>query len=307
MSASKSSTAKLIIASLRRRLRDSEAIEYVRLFRWHWYAMAQRRAKRSHQEQYEKNQLPIVFGNAIAKGGSHLLAQYLTGLSKVTPLVMTSYQPIRLLAPEGRERKDERVVKDLARLRHGDMAWGYVPARVPFIDLLTRADWITYFIYRDPRDKIISHILYALEIHEGHAMREFYRAKPDMEAMIDATIRGVPGLVPSIREAYASYRGWLEKPSVLKVRYEDLILERNTTLRWMVQPFSDGNWFVSDLEYLEILETINQAMAPEHSLTYRKGQAGAWKDYFTEKNITTFKDLTGDLLLDLGYESSMDW
>lgn len=40
---------------------------------------------------------------------------------------------------------------------------------------------------------------------------------------------------------------------------------------------------------------------------YRKGVPGDWRSYFTPRVISAFKDQYGDLLIDLGYESSKAW
>jgi hypothetical protein len=40
---------------------------------------------------------------------------------------------------------------------------------------------------------------------------------------------------------------------------------------------------------------------------FRKGVAGDWKNVFTEKDKQIFKEETGDLLVQLGYEESNDW
>ena len=242
----------------------------------------------------------------MAKSGSHLLEQFLEGLAEVSPLAFTAAHPIRTLAPEGRPRPDRIVMQDLARLIPGDMAWGYLPAREPFYTLLTRPGWVSYFIYRDPRDRIISHILFATDLHPRHAMKEYYRALPDMGSRIDATIRGVAGLVPSVDAAYQTYRGWFQSPSVLGVRYEDLIHRRRETLDQMIRHLERGGVsFQQDKETLHA--SLGHAMSPTRSLTYRAGTSGAWREYFTQANIQVFKETTGDLLRVLGYESSEDW
>ncbi|EGC29470.1 hypothetical protein DICPUDRAFT_42846 [Dictyostelium purpureum] len=40
---------------------------------------------------------------------------------------------------------------------------------------------------------------------------------------------------------------------------------------------------------------------------FRKGEIGDWKNYFTENNKKWFKEETGNLLIELGYELSNDW
>lgn len=40
---------------------------------------------------------------------------------------------------------------------------------------------------------------------------------------------------------------------------------------------------------------------------YRKGVAGDWRNYFTPRVTAAFKERYGDLLVQLGYEDSLDW
>lgn len=40
---------------------------------------------------------------------------------------------------------------------------------------------------------------------------------------------------------------------------------------------------------------------------FRKGVAGDWKSIFTERDKQIFKDVAGDLLIELGYEKDKDW
>jgi hypothetical protein len=52
---------------------------------------------------------------------------------------------------------------------------------------------------------------------------------------------------------------------------------------------------------------LEQAIAPKKSGTFRKGQPGNWKEYFTPANKVLFKEMAGDLLTRLGYERNQDW
>jgi hypothetical protein len=40
---------------------------------------------------------------------------------------------------------------------------------------------------------------------------------------------------------------------------------------------------------------------------YRKGIAGDWKNHFKEEDKRIFKEIAGDLLIQLGYEKDLDW
>src|SRR5690606_30307068 len=99
---------------------------------------------------------------------------------------------------------------------------------------LTEEGRATVFVYRDPRDVIVSHVFYATELYPGHGMHAYYTEQLDsMEQRIDAAIEGVtePGFeLSAIRAKYDKYLAWLDQPDVLCLRFEDLIHQRETAL-----------------------------------------------------------------------------
>ncbi len=254
----------------------------------------------------QASQLPVVFGNSMAKAGSHLLAQYLEGLTAITSLLYLDPYPIRTSTPDGRRQTVEWVVSEIDRFRPGEIRWGYLPARPEYVEELLRKAQVIYFLYRDPRDKVVSHILYALEIHKKHAMHRYYQDLPGMEQRIEATIRGVPGLVQNIRASFESYLAWLDQPGVMAVAYEDLMEKREPTLRRMLSHLEQAGVEVRTGAE-ETLNVLGGAMSPRRSPTYRAGSPGNWQHYFSEANKQAFKEVAGDLLIRLGYEHDLDW
>jgi hypothetical protein len=90
------------------------------------------------------------------------------------------------------------------------------------------------------------------------------------------------------------------------MRFEDLILEREATLHHLVAYLKTRGFKppVSDEEAVAVLKA---GIEPEKSGTFRKGQPGGWREAFTEANKEAFKQTTGDLLIQLGYEANQDW
>ena len=41
--------------------------------------------------------------------------------------------------------------------------------------------------------------------------------------------------------------------------------------------------------------------------SFRKGSIGSWKQYFTQEHKQAFKEVAGQLLIDLGYEKDLNW
>ncbi|MFM8319505.1 MAG: sulfotransferase domain-containing protein [Chloroflexota bacterium] len=252
---------------------------------------------------------PAVLGNAMPKSGSHLINQVVQGLTQLGPFVNPGFPPVNRDQANAKQA-DAVVAANLQRMLPGDIAYGYVQCRPPFQPLLTAPGRATIFVYRDPRDMLVSHVFYATEMHKGHGMHTYYSQElKTMEARLNAAIRGVdePGSELSpIRAKYEGYLGWRDAPEVLCLRFEDLILDRRAALNRLLD-YLNGRGFTSRLPRQQEIAILEQAIAPKKSGTFRKGQPGNWKDHFTPANIAFFKEQTGDLLVRMGYESSMDW
>jgi hypothetical protein len=252
---------------------------------------------------------PIVLGNAMPKSGSHLIIQVLQGLPRLGPFVNPGFPPVNR-AEDNRKLPDEAVLANIRRMRPGDIGYGYVSATQPFMDALTRSERATIFVYRDPRDMVVSHIFYATQMHPGHWMRRYYTEKlHTMEERINAAIQGVeePGseLTP-VRRRYEGYLSWLDQPEVLSLRFEDLILDRRATLERLLE-YLEQRGLSLKMPRSQAATLLQAVIAPKKSGTFRKGQPGNWREHFTDANKALFKEIAGDLLIRLGYEESCEW
>jgi len=259
----------------------------------------------------ELHNAPIILGNAMPKSGSHLLTQILEGLTELGPFVDPGFPPVN--RSEGNlPLLPEKVQQNLQAMRPGDIRYGYIHAREPYLSLLTQPNWATFFIYRDPRDMLVSHVFYAKDMYEGHGMHDYYnRHLTTMEARLNASIAGVtePGYeLSSVRQRYDSYIGWLTQPGVLCLKFEDLILNRESTLGSIIDHLSAfGRPFQLSASKDEAIAILAAHIVPRKSGTFRKGQPGNWREHFTEGNKALFKEVAGDLLERLGYEENGDW
>jgi hypothetical protein len=252
---------------------------------------------------------PIVFGNAMPKSGSHLLAQILRGLVHLGPFVNPGFPPANrseanITLPE------ERIAAELRRMRPGDIRYGYIKPKEPYLSILTGPNRATIFTYRDPRDMLVSHVFYATEMYPGHGMHRYYTERlTSMEARLNAAIEGVtePGFeLSSVRKRYQSYWGWFGRTDILHLRFEDLVTDREAALGRLLD-YLETFAFRAQLPREQAIETLKAAIAPEKSGTFRKGETGGWRQHFTAENKARFKEVAGDLLIQLGYETDNDW
>lgn len=251
---------------------------------------------------------PIIFGNAIPKCGSKLLFNILRALEEVGPFVDTGLNEIKPFF-RGEPTPTEWIKLQVKALGPGDIRFGYIYAQPDLIDLLTEDQRATFIILRDPRDQIVSEIFYALEMHPGHAFRDYLQSLPDMQARIHALTAGVdegPFKRVGVTEHYQRFMPWITHPGVCAVRFEDLIADRENQIVRMLE-YLEARGFKASLPRQEILEHLIKAMQPRKSETFRKGVSGGWKEHFGPDNIAVFKREAGDLLIELGYERGFEW
>jgi len=256
------------------------------------------------------NRTPSIFGNAIPKTGSHLLIQVLLGLTEIGPFVDPGFPPVNRFEGNTRLEIPDRI-KELNRMRPGDIRYGYAACREPFLSAITGPGRASVFIYRDPRDQLVSHVFYAKDIHIEHGMHDYYsNVLTTMEERLNVAIEGceLPGLgLPTIWERYVEHFGWFDRDDILCVKFEDLILNKEETIGVLLD-YIEGFGVEFSVSRPEAIEILSQSIKPKKSGTFRKGQPGNWKEHFTEDNKRRFKVVAGDLLSRLGYEENdQDW
>jgi len=252
---------------------------------------------------------PPVFGNAKPKSGSHLLVQILSGYTRIMPARYVAAEPIRTITKAGERRSAQAILSDLQRIPSGVIGWGYVEPSPENVAFLCRPDRVNYFIYRDPRDMLISHVHFATDMYEDHGMHARYTAMPDFGARLKLAITGIEedGLkMVSVRERYKAVLQWLQQKHVMCLRFEDLVERREPTLARMLDAVERTGYRLP-IPREKALAILSAAIQPKRSRTFRSGKAGAWRAHFTQEHKRLFLDVAGDLLIQLGYESDHNW
>jgi sulfotransferase 6B1 len=255
------------------------------------------------------NDTPPVFGNSKPKSGSHLLLQILNGFTRIMPYAYVEAEPVRTIEKAGRRKSNEEILSELKRVPRGVIGWGYVEATPENIAFLCQPNRVNYFIYRDPRDMLVSQVFFATDMHEEHGMHEFYKSLPDLGERLKVAITGIDrdGLyMVSVKQRYASVFEWQEQPHVMCIRFEDLIHKRNATLEAMLDEVESTGYRIPTSR-TRALSILVEAIQPRKSHTFRTGKTGGWREHFTVEHKNLFKDVAGDLLVKLGYEENNDW
>lgn len=252
---------------------------------------------------------PPIFGNSKPKSGSHLLLQILNGFTKIMPYKYVEAEPVRTIEKEGRRKTEAEILSELKRIPPGVVGWGYVEASPENVAFLCQPSRVNYFMYRDPRDMLVSQVFFATDMHEEHGMHEFYKSLPDFGERLKVAITGIDrdGLyMVGVRQRYAAVFEWLEQEHVMCIRFEDLIHNRDATLDAMLDEVESVGYKIPTPRETA-LSILVKAIQPKKSRTFRSGKTGGWREHFTEEYKDLFKDVTGDLLVKLGYEKDNDW
>jgi hypothetical protein len=169
-------------------------------------------------------------------------------------------------------------------------------------------------IIRDPRDIIISHYHYVTRQARIHQLRAYYNALPDDSARLMTSIQGIPECqwtgrvrLRDINHRFHAFSEWADHGACV-VKFEKL-----------VGPMGGGTREAQHEEIRKIGTHLGMQLdAPtvEHiatnafyrkSSTFRKGAIGDWANHMTPEHKAAFKEVAGQLLIDLGYEVDVDW
>jgi hypothetical protein len=260
-------------------------------------------------KQFSFNDVPPIFGNSKPKSGSHLLLQILNGFTQIMPYRYVNADPIRTIKKEGSRKTDEEILDELKAIPRDVIGWGYVEATPENVSLLCQPEHVNYFIYRDPRDMLVSQVFFATDMQEEHGMHEYYNSLPDFGERLKIAITGIDrnGLyMVNVKQRYDGVFQWLAQKNVMCIRFEDLINNRETTLHAMLDEVEKTGYKIPTPRQ-KALSILVEAIQPKKSHTFRAGKTGGWKQYFSDEHKKLFRDVAGDLLINLGYEKNQDW
>jgi len=257
----------------------------------------------------QSQDLPILLGISFPKSGTHLLDQILLGFANVAPYAKRVHSFYAEYEGEsGVKRTPEHALRWLDSLRPCDVASAHLFARPEAVARVCTEKFAPYFIFRDPRDVVVSHVFYVTDMEARHVHHNYYQSLPDFNARLKVSILGRPNAgieFPNIADRFEPYLGWLNRPEVLTIHFEDLIHARTATLTSIMDHLLSRVPLQASRQL--ILDSLEASINPTKSPTFRSGKTGEWKKHFTEEHKKTFKEVAGDLLVKLGYEKDNDW
>jgi hypothetical protein len=168
-------------------------------------------------------------------------------------------------------------------------------------------------LIRDPRDMVVSGYHYHLRTDEPwvHEPKDRYGG-----LSYQAFLQGIDehdGLMAEIercaRSSLAEMAEWhYARPGILELRYEDAVRDEVETFTGLFRFYGFNDAAVE--RGLTIVEHFSRRSGPhagDADPHVRSGQPGEWRRSFGVDHIARFKELTGDLVVRLGYEEDPDW
>lgn len=161
-------------------------------------------------------------------------------------------------------------------------------------------------ILRDPRQHIIA-LLRSIKKTINPKNIEFgIRNFPKL--LYDQSVFNDTFDYKDINACYEDYLKWRDEyPNVHLVRFENLVGEKGGG-----DAISQYEEVVGLMEFLNKEAKIESAQEIANQLfggtkTFKVGKIDSWKQYYSDKNKETFKEVAGDLLIKLGYEKDYNW
>jgi len=264
--------------------------------------------------------VPPVLCNSFQKSGTHLLVGIVESLSQFHHYGRKAYWHYlsRARVDSKKIPKTSQVINKLSQCLQGEIFRGHIAANTELQEFFRHHRFKHLFIYRDLRDVVVSQLfgMKKRKASDTWPSRYFYALSSDEERLEflikgwphDAQRQGFPREIdcPNIGERFRENLPWLKDPNCLAIRFEELVtpeIQGDTHSRI-------AQYLLPDLSKGKIRDVVKKMMEghnPKKSHTFRKGIPGDWRNNFSEKHIALFKELAGQILIELGYEHNLDW
>ncbi len=240
---------------------------------------------------------PVILIVSIPKSGSHLLGQIITLLT-------------------GRTQRNAWIhasPETLNELNENNFWLGHLLPTNEHLKMLFKKNYVGIFLYRDPRDQVVS-LAYWLKKSQSkrppglatlpipEIITKIISSFP-FEVWDQTLLRGVSG----VQDLYKTFLPWRNVPNMYVTQFEKLIGPKGGGSKEVqlqeIQKIATHLKIACSIDKIE--EVANSFFGDTY--TFRTGQIGQWKNEFSPEQKELFKKVAGQLLIDLGYESSFDW
>jgi sulfotransferase 6B1 len=265
--------------------------------------------RRQWAGEAEYRATPPVLADSFPKSGTHLVNQIVDGL----PSTMNygAFLASMTSSFRFRERSVENACQFIRGIGPGEIVRAHLFYDPQAAAELERKNAVHYFVYRDPRDIVVSEAHYLREMNRWHRLHRHFAELASIDDAITLSIAGfdppIPGIeYPNIADRFGRYAGWLTSDECLVIRFEDLVSDQQPAIiRRMAEFYSQRCATPIDVE--TCAARMIACVAPHKSHTFRSGKKAGWAREFNDGHRRLFDRVAGELLIELGYEKNHDW
>jgi adenylylsulfate kinase len=161
-------------------------------------------------------------------------------------------------------------------------------------------------MYRDLRDMAVSRYFHVLS-DESHRHCRLYQQMAQEDGLLHS--------INITRQAFVSWvKDWHEvalahPEKIIEVRYEELHADLKGTMNRVISFFNITvpQGLLERMSATQLKTPVNLKESLSRGDTRRKGIVGDWRNLFTQNHKDYFKEMAGQLLIDLGYEKDLNW
>ena len=199
----------------------------------------------------------------------------------------------------------------------GEIVHGHDWCTPTLVDLLTENQIKVVLLLRDPRDQLISRVFH-IRRDVNHNWHDRLRNMP-LDQAISVCIEGGEDL-PSMRTMIELTQSWLNNGKDFSpVRYEDLVNGTQSEFQRVLRhldiqiPAKLSQMIVSRNKFERLAsgkkfwQTSRKPGQIDPNSHFRKGIVGDWRNYYNDEHKDLFKEVAGDKLVELGYETNFCW
>lgn len=227
---------------------------------------------------------PPIVVNSLPKSGTHLLLQIARAMpnSRYFGRFVATSPSLTL-----RERSPAAIARRIERLMPAETVGAHLHYLPEVAEALERVNALHLFIYRDPRDVIISEAHYLADMNRWHRMHRYFRKLPDEKARLELALDGLDRRYPEANTRLINYAGWIDAPGVVAIRYEDLSGPRQADeiARVVAAWRARGG---TTAEGSGLITRLRCAIDPGKSHTFREGGSGKWRGAMTGPEADEF-------------------
>lgn len=242
--------------------------------------------------------------NSFPKSGTHLLSQVISAYPSVL-----SFNRFSTHASSFRfeEKFFDEIIRTFDVSVSNELVKGHLRHSNQLEESLIKNDFLTFFLYRDPRDIIASEAHYLRSMNPWHKLHRFFSKTKSIQEAIDMSFYGIDNSIvsgyPDFGSRFDPFLGWLDADNCVCIRFEDLVGEKSQVMKTLKHiAIRLNSHFGNDFDSYKMAKILFEAIDPSSSHTYRPdGGVGKWKSVFTEEQEKNFAESFGYLLEKLGY------